>query len=133
MPRTVHFVIAISGMLLASCTPGGPSPADPLADPLVSPTTGALARSMEITGVLSMEGIEGGCPHLATDDGTRYEVIYPEGWRVSRSTAELTDPQGDVAARAGARITVRGTVAADMASACQIGPIFRATEVISVE
>lgn len=132
MTRPIHLVVAVGGMLLASCAPSGAS-SDPLADPFVSPTTKTPARAMEISGVLSMEGIEGGCPHLATDDGTRYEVIYPEGWRVSRSTAELTDPQGDVAARAGARLTVRGAVASDMASTCQIGPIFRATEVVSVE
>lgn len=131
MTRRIQLVIAVSGMLLASCTPNGPS-SDSLADALVSPRSDTPAKSTTISGVLSMDTIEGGCPHLASDDGTRYEVIYPEGWRVSRTSAELTDPQGRVAARAGTRLTLRGAIASDMASTCQIGPIFRATDV-SVE
>jgi len=85
----------------------------------------------ELTGVLGADSIEGGCGYLQTDDGTRYQVIYPEGWDLELSPLQLTSPAGDVVARGGDEVTVRGSVATDMASICQIGPIFQATEVVT--
>lgn len=82
-----------------------------------------------ITGVLGADAIEGGCAYLASPDGTRYEVIYPDGWRVQLSPLQLLDPDGSVVAVGGDEVTVRGSLAGDMASICQIGPIFRAAEV----
>jgi hypothetical protein len=82
-----------------------------------------------ITGVLGADAIEGGCAYLASSDGTRYEVIYPDGWRVQLSPLQLLDPEGAVVAIGGDEVTVRGSLAGDMASICQIGPIFRAMEV----
>jgi hypothetical protein len=38
-----------------------------------------------------------------------------------------------VAASGGETITVRGSIADDMDSTCMVGPIFRATEVVSVD
>jgi hypothetical protein len=87
----------------------------------------------ELTGVLDADSIEGGCPYLGTEDGTRYEVIYPPGYDIDRSSGTLRDPSGVVIATPGDVVTVRGRVATDMASICQIGPIFQATEVVSVE
>jgi hypothetical protein len=75
--------------------------------------------------------VEGGCPHLATKD-RRYEVRYPSGWSIEQATFRLIDPNGKVVARGGETITVRGHVADDMASTCQIGPIFIATDVVSI-
>lgn len=94
------------------------------------PTMGA---GESITGVLGADSIEGGCPYLKAADGTRYQVIYPKGWQVDRSSGALSNPAGEVVARAGANVTVRGEIADDMASTCQIGPIFRASEVVAVE
>ena len=85
----------------------------------------------ELTGVLGADSIEGGCGYLQTDDGTRYQVIYPAGWDLALSPLELTSPEGEVVARGGDEITVRGDVSTDMASICQIGPIFQATAVVT--
>lgn len=69
--------------------------------------------------------------YLQTADGTRYEVLYPDGRNLQLSPLQLIGPDGAVHARAGDLVTVRGATANDMISICQIGPIFRATEVVS--
>jgi hypothetical protein len=81
-----------------------------------------------VTGRLGFDDIEGGCSFLETDEGTRYEVAYPVGWTIDRMGAELRGPGGQVA-HAGESVTVRGAVATDRSSICQIGPIFVATAV----
>jgi hypothetical protein len=81
-----------------------------------------------VTGRLGFDDIEGGCSFLETGEGTRYEVAYPDGWTLDRMRAELRGPGGRLA-RAGESVTVRGVVATDRSSICQIGPIFMATEV----
>jgi hypothetical protein len=88
---------------------------------------------MLLTGRLGLAEVEGGCPYLEAADGTRYEVLYPPGWSVERTTATLRGPDGAVAATAGQTVTVRGAEAVGMFSTCQIGPIFQATEVVSVD
>ena len=85
----------------------------------------------DLTGILGLAEIETGCPYLEAADGTRYEVMYPDGWELQRSPLQLVAPDGTTVARAGEEVTVRGSVAGDMASVCQIGPIFRATEVVA--
>jgi hypothetical protein len=89
-----------------------------------------LPAGETITGILGADSIEGGCAYLESADGTRYEVLYPEGWTLDRSSAELTAPDGTVRARAGDEVTVRGSLASDVGSFCQIGPIFRASELV---
>lgn len=89
-----------------------------------------LPAGETITGILGADSIEGGCAYLDTANGTRYEVLYPEGWTLDRSSAELTAPDGTIRAGAGDEVTVRGSIASDIASLCQIGPIFRASEVV---
>lgn len=89
------------------------------------------ASGDELTGVLGADTIEGGCGYLQTQDGTRYQVIYPEGWDLQLGPLQLTSPAGEVVARGGDEVTVRGSLATDMASICQIGPIFQATEVVT--
>lgn len=84
-----------------------------------------------LTGTLGFGAVEGGCGFLETADGKRFEVIYPNGWRLNRATGELAATNGS-SVRPGAVVTVRGSIANDMASICQTGPIFRATEVLSV-
>ena len=85
----------------------------------------------DLTGTLGMAEIETGCPYLQSADGTRYEVLYPDGWELRRGPLQLVAPDGTTVARAGDPVTVRGSVAGDMASICQIGPIFRADEVLT--
>jgi hypothetical protein len=91
------------------------------------PTKGGAAATY--TGVLASDAIEGGCVYLQAPDGRKYEVLYPEGWELRKSPAELVSPDGRVVARAGDEVTVRGAEA-DMVSVCQIGPIIQATEVV---
>jgi hypothetical protein len=92
--------------------------------PTILPDPGGSA----LTGHLGADSIEGGCSYLETDDGTRHEVIWPEGYEVDADGA-LLDAAGNVVAQPGDRLTVHGEEARDMASICQIGPIFRATHV----
>lgn len=96
----------------------------PSGEPTADPGDGVM-----LTGVLGADSIEGGCGYLQNDDGTRYEVIYPDGWELSLRPLELRAPDGTVVARGGDEVTVVGEVAGDMASICQIGPIFRADAV----
>src|ERR671914_332015 len=82
-----------------------PRPSFALASP--KPSTGA-GSSEQLSGALGADTVEGGCAYLEAPDGTRYEVIYPPGWRVSASPLSLTSPTGDVVATGGETITVRG-------------------------
>jgi hypothetical protein len=81
-----------------------------------------------VTGQLGFDDIEGGCAFLETVEGIRYEVVYPDGWSLDRMRAELLGPGGQLA-HAGESVMVRGAVATDRSSICQIGPIFLATAV----
>jgi hypothetical protein len=131
-------------VLLAACSaPGGasepaateePSMSDAEASPsfrLTTPKPSAPSSlgGTELVGALGFDDIEGGCTFLEAN-GVRYEVIYPDGWQLQRSPLQLISPEGEVVAGPGDQVTVRGEEAGDMASICQIGPIFRATEVI---
>jgi len=119
-------------LVLAACVPAA-TDATPSATPLVTGTpTPTPAPSLvvaseqpdasgtpllgtaRITGVLGADSIEGGCGYLLAADGTRYQ----------------RDPDGTVVATGGDEVTVSGKIATDMASICQIGPIFRADSVL---
>ena len=89
--------------------------------------TGEAAHAT-LTGDLGFDDIEGGGCYLETADGTRYEVIYPDGWTIDPDGARLRGPDGELAC-AGEAVTVRGTIATDRFSVRQIGPIFVAIEV----
>jgi hypothetical protein len=93
------------------------------------PSSAQPTREDTLTGRLGADDVEGGCGYLETDAGTRYEVIYPRGWRLTVSPLQLTDPEGDVVARGGDEVTVRGSETTEIASICQIGPIFQAASV----
>lgn len=118
------------GLILAACTRGvgGETPAPTPGRSVIAASQ--LPAGTLVTGVLGADSIEGGCPYLEADDGTRYQVIWPNGWTLDRSSAELSDPQGVIVARAGDRVSVRGEVAPEVATTCQIGPVFRASEVV---
>ena len=102
-----------------------PDPSDPWEALAAKGRSGPDAT---VTGRLGFDDIEGGCSFLATVEGTRYEVTYPVGWTIDRPRAELHGPDGLIAS-AGETVTVRGSIATDRSSICQIGPIFVATEV----
>lgn len=113
-------------MPAGSDSPGGETEPAPrsLAPDSEQPT---LVDSQPITGVIGFDAIEGGCAYVETDDGTRYEVIWPDGWELRGN--ELREPGGAVVAQAGDQVTVHGHEAEEVASICQIGPMFQATDV----
>ena len=98
---------------------------------IVLPTNGP-GDEAELTGTLGADSIEGGCTYLDADS-SRFQVIYPPGWEITASPLQLTNPDGEVVATGGETITVRGHRADDMVSICQIGPMFVASEVISID
>ena len=101
--------------------------------PSFAVSSGQPRSSDEIAmaGILGADAVEGGCAYLQAADGTRFEVIYPEGWTLERSPLQLRSPDGSVVARGGEEVSLRGAVTTEMASICQIGPIFIATEVVT--
>ncbi|MGH2446836.1 MAG: hypothetical protein ACRDGD_12485 [Candidatus Limnocylindria bacterium] len=141
-------ILAIA-LLATACAAGGADPSDtpdtstppvepapsPSASPSLAPESAqpslesAVPDGDRITGILGADSVEGGCGYIQADDGTRYEILYPDGWQLTLSPLQLTAPDGEVVARAGDEVTVIGSEATDMGSICQIGPIFRATSV----
>ena len=126
----------LSLLLLSACAqsgeagpPGSTGAEHPDPTLLPQPVSEEPMTGDALTGILGADTVEGGCGYLRTDDGTRYEVIYPEGWRLSLNPLQLTAPDGEVVARGGDEVTVRGREANDMGSICQIGPIFEASAV----
>ena len=150
----MRFIVlaALIGTLLAACragqaepSPSPPTSAEQCVDPSSSPSSlgsetpePSLASSssnagIEISGVFSSDSIEGGCAFLEAADGTRYEVLWPDGWTLLRNPFRLQDPNGEVVASGGETVTVRGQEANDMGSICMVGPIFRASEVVTID
>lgn len=104
-----------------SATPGGsvtpsdsqfpPQPSPPQPSRVPAPTTGPTkpvpTGPTSLTGTVEMAGIEGGCLVLRTGDAT-YELMG-----------------GDrTVLRHGARVTVTGKVNPNVATICQMGPVF---------
>lgn len=138
LPMIVPLMV---GLLATACNAGiGAGETEPSA-PTASPSATLVPASVQpsagdpvtggdrVKGVLGADSVEGGCDYLEAADGTRYQVRYPDGWELSLSPLELRSPEGDVVARGGDEVTVTGRVDTEMASICQIGPIFRATAV----
>jgi hypothetical protein len=135
--RRLAVLVSLVALCMSGCGSSGepePSIDDEFTLPPPSdPMTTWQARSpgpvgSAVTGTLGFDDIEGGCPFLMAADGTRYEVIYPEGWSVDRTGGVLRGPAGEVV-ELGESLTVHGSIATDRSSICQIGPIFVATEV----
>lgn len=86
-------IVFAMGMLL-------PVPA--LANTTTSPTQ-VKAQTVNLTGTIRKLAVEGTCYQLATDNGQKYELMgkFPK-----------TD---------GTRVQVRGTIATDVATICQVG------------
>jgi hypothetical protein len=134
-----RFAILVSLMALSMTACAGSGDPDPsIDDEFTLPTTSdplATFRAKSagpvvgsVTGTLGFDDIEGGCAFLQAADGARYEVIYPDDWSLDRTSGALRGPAGEVVG-VGEPLTVRGSIATDRSSICQIGPIFVATEV----
>jgi hypothetical protein len=120
-------------LLLGACGSGGEASL-PVDDRIISPSpakdVAASVRPVEmLTGRLGFDDVEGGCAYLERDDGRRFEVLYPEAWRIDRTTSSLLGPDGQRIA-AGGQLTVRGSIATGRSSICQLGPIFEASSVV---
>ncbi len=87
-------------------------------------------RALQITGTFDGDPqLEGGCAWVDAPDGTRYEVLWPEGYEVDFDRMRLLGPEGEEVAASGDTVTVEGAVAEDMASFCMVGTLFEATAV----
>jgi hypothetical protein len=136
MHRTALAVAVLAIVALAAACgedPAADAPIEPPAgteDDLGEDTVAGEAHS-EIVGTFGGDAqLEGGCAWIDADDGTRYEVQYPPDHQVTFEPLQLTGPDGGVLAEEGDILTVRGELAEDMVSFCQVGPIFTAAEVI---
>ncbi len=142
-------VLLLGMTLLSACRPSGtPGAGGGSAEPSVerspeaagtdgarngpSPSPDVSLEGADLVGIFGGDPqLEGGCAWIDAEDGQRYEVSYPEGWEVTFDPVALIDPAGEIRAEEGDRIGLNGEVAGDLLSICQIGPIFRATEVIT--
>lgn len=92
-----------------------------------SPTSSSEAA---FTGALGGDAqLEGGCAWLETKREGRVEPRWPDGYRVAFDPVRLLGPDGEVVAEEGDTITVRGEIAGDVMTICQVGPVLRVTEV----
>lgn len=139
-----RILIGLVALVLAACgSSAGTATADPSPSveatsdqsqsqepaPTVEPSATALEDvETTIVGSIGFDDIEGGCAYVQANDGTTYEVNWPDGWSLD-SELNLIDPSGEVVAGVGDEVTLGGRIANDMASICQIGPIFEAVEV----
>lgn len=135
MSIRVSLLMSLCAIVMSGCARD--AEIEPSTDEFTVPSASDAVRSpgksldvagQTVTGVLGFDDIEGGCSFLEAADGVRYEVTYPEGWELDRLSGELRGPDGELV-RAGEGVTIRGSVATDRSSICQIGPIFLATEV----
>ena len=122
-------IIVLLVVALAACA-GQPSDDPVMQSPSAPSATeaGSPGAGDTLTGTFGGDAqLEGGCAWI--DDGqTRWEVTYPQGYSVSFDPLTLTGPDGPVAEE-GDTLTVTGAPQADAVSICQIGPLWRATDV----
>lgn len=86
----------------------------------------------EIVGELGGDPeLAGGCSWVEVD-GTRYEIVWPDGWEVDEDAGEARSPDGDDA-DFGDTVAVTGTVDDDAATICQVGPVLEAEQVRLVD
>lgn len=90
-----------------------------------------------IAGLLSgSRQLEGGCAWVRDEStGTSWEVTWPEGYwvRFEGDAPLLVSPSGDVVARQGDRIGLRGTDRSPLGSFCMVGTPFTATEISFID
>lgn len=128
--RQVALTLMVLGMLLVSCGQdpvAGPPDGEVDGDTAPGDAEGGELREGTLGGDASLEG---GCAWLDTSDG-RLEVLYPEGYEVRFEPLRLLGPDGETIAEEGDTVRVRGRVAEDRMSICQVGTIFQASEVVS--
>lgn len=98
-----------------------------------SPGDDAPTREAAFTGTFGGNAeLEGGCAWLDTHTEGRVEPRWPDGYRVTFDPVRLLGPDGDVVAEEGDTIAVDGSIADDVMTICQVGPVLEITEVVGV-
>lgn len=81
-------------------------------------------RHREIRGVIGpSEGGGEACVGLMGDDGTWYNTLWPEGWRVVPAPAEIIAPDGSTFAVAGDTVVVDGQLSTEGKGPCPGTPL----------
>lgn len=123
--RTV--VLGLLVIVLGACAGGAGDDASPEETPTTPSPTPAVTGAL--VGTFGGDAqLEGGCAWVESE-GTRYEVLFPEGYEVSFEPLTLVGPDGEVVATEGDELALDGQAVTDMATICQIGPVFRAESV----
>ena len=131
----MRYVVVLAAVLLSACggDPGsgdaGPSDLPLPGSELSAPDDAGNGKGgKSITGTFGGSAqLEGGCAWVQ-DGRTKWEVEWPAGYSVSFDPLTLTGPDGTVAEE-GDTLTVKGRHQADAVTICQVGPLWRATEV----
>lgn len=131
--RTAPVILGLL-LLAASCGGSGQPTADGRSPVGSEPTSGTTTDGDEADLVGTLGGdaqLEGGCAWLETDAEGRVEPRWPEGYRVAFDPVRLLGPDGEVVAEAGDTVGVSGTLADDVMTVCQVGPVFDVAEVLT--
>lgn len=123
----MRYLMLLVVLLVGCAGQGGGTAGDGTQETTSAPPPRTAEES--ITGTLGGNAaLEDGCAWV--DDGaTRWEVQWPDGYEVTFDPLELHGPNGRVAST-GDAVTVIGQESADVATACQIGPVWAATRVV---
>ncbi len=83
--------------------------------------------------------LEGGCdwldavrPGAGEEEASRFEPLWPQGYHVTFDPLRLWSPDGRIVAREGDVVTVAGRRRPDIATICQVGPVFEVQRILAV-
>lgn len=135
-------VVAVGDLFVAvgGCGPWADCYSDYLviARPVIA---GQPDASPELSGDLvgTLQGdrdLEVGCAWLIDASGKQWEVLWPEGYRITFPTGRdpvLIGPRGQIVAGAGDLIAVNGAPPSGLGSFCGVGELFEATQLVDVQ
>lgn len=103
----------------------------------VTPRPDATPRLRgDLVGTLGGDrDLETGCTWLTDSTGKRWEVLWPEGYRVTFPEGPdpvLLGPGDEIVARAGDTVVVNGAPPSGLGSHCMVGELFEATQLVGV-
>ncbi len=111
---------------LQSFVPGAPV-ASPLDQQILSGRLGGDSQ------------LEGGCdwldavgPRPGEEEASRFEPLWPQGYYVTFNPVRLWSPEGRIVARERDVVTVVGRRRPDVATICQVGPVFEVQRILAV-
>lgn len=124
-----RLVLAVAALMVA-CGGGAP------------PAARDTVTGVDLAGRLGGDArLEGGCAWLEAvvggpapqPDARRYQPVWPDGYKVVFEPLRVLSPAGRPLAEEGQVVRVSGRLAADVVTACQTGPVFRVTRIVSVK